>query len=266
VIACRGESRSKPFLMRAAAWIVDSGLSPAAVSRKGFCMSFQFLPFYTGDYLRDTRHLSPLKHGVYVLLLMHCWDQKGPVPLDEQESAGIANCRSTDEIDALRYILDKFFVRMDDGHYNKRMQAEIERAESISRARSDAGRLGYQARANQLPSKSRSIAKQVHLPLPPHHTPTPTTTPTKSKAFASSDLQSLSADTEVVERIPLNDGTEHPIDKAFVAELDRAYPSVDPPATLREIRAWCVANPAKRKTRTGVRRFINAWFSREQNK
>jgi uncharacterized protein YdaU (DUF1376 family) len=118
---------------------------------------------FTGDYLRDTRHLSPLKHGIYLLLLMHCWDQKGPVPLDEQEAAGIANCRSTDEIDALRYILERYFTRMIDGFYNHRMQQEVERSESISHARSEAGRKGYEARAKHLSGKSQAIAKQVHL-------------------------------------------------------------------------------------------------------
>ena len=95
-------------------------------------MSFAFLPIYTGDYLRDTRHLSPLKHGVYLLLLFHCWDQRGPLPIDEQECAGIANCRSGDEVEALRYVLARFFVRMDDGWYNKRMQREVGRANEIS--------------------------------------------------------------------------------------------------------------------------------------
>ena len=128
-------------------------------------MSFAYCPIYSGDYLRDTRHLSPAKHGIYFLLLLHCWDQKGPVPLDEQEAAGIANCRSGDEIDALRYVLTKFFVRMDDGWYNKRMQLEIERFENISRQRSSAGRLGYQAKAKQLASKCLADAK--HLPLSP---------------------------------------------------------------------------------------------------
>jgi uncharacterized protein YdaU (DUF1376 family) len=140
-------------------------------------MSFAFLPFYTGDYLRDTRHLSTSKHGIYLLLLMHCWDQKGPIPLDEQEAAGIANCRSTDEIEALRYILGKYFVRCEDGWYNDRMQREVDRADAISGARQSAGRAGANARmaklrerqanAQQLPSKSSASVQQVTLPPPP---------------------------------------------------------------------------------------------------
>jgi uncharacterized protein YdaU (DUF1376 family) len=102
-------------------------------------MSFAYLPIFTGDYLRDTRHLSPLRHGVYLLLLMHCWDQKGPVPLDEQEAAGIANCRSTDEVEALRYVLNRYFIQMDDGWYNKRMAKVIADAEQIAGYRRKGG-------------------------------------------------------------------------------------------------------------------------------
>lgn len=109
-------------------------------------MSFAYLPWYTGDYLRDTRHLTPMKHGIYLLLLAHCWDQQGPVPLDEQEAAGIANCRSADEIEALRYILNRYFVRMDDGWYNKRMQEEIERANAVSNKRAGAAKARWDAR------------------------------------------------------------------------------------------------------------------------
>ena len=145
-------------------------------------MSFAYLPWYTGDYLRDTRHLSPLKHGVYLLLLAHCWDQKGPIPLDEQECAGIANCRSSDEIESLRYIVARYFIRMEDGYYNARMQKEIERAESISHARSDAGRKGYQAKAKHLLSKSQATATTPTPTPTPIPIPIPTTTPKKSKS------------------------------------------------------------------------------------
>ena len=143
-------------------------------------MSFAFLPFYTGDYLRDTRHLTPLKHGVYILLLFHCWDQKGPLPLDEQECAGIANCRSADEVEALRYILSRFFTQMDDGWYNARMQREVERASAISIKRKSAGFKGYQAKAKQLPSKRSASAST----LTPTLTLTTTTT-SKGKAYVA---------------------------------------------------------------------------------
>lgn len=146
-------------------------------------MSFAYMPFYTGDYIRDTRHLTPMRHGVYVLALAHCWDTKGPMPLDEQECAGIVNARSADEIEALRYVLGKYFVRMDDGHYSPRMQKEIERSEAISRERAEAGRKGYEARAKQLTSKRQAIAKQVHLPPSPSPSLSPSPPPSPSPSL-----------------------------------------------------------------------------------
>lgn len=143
-------------------------------------MSFAYLPLFTGDYIRDTRHLTPMRHGVFLLALMYCWDSKGPMPLDEQECAGICNCRSADEVDALRYVLGKYFVRMVDGHYNRRMALEVEKSEAISGARSNAGKLGALAKAKHLPSKSQASAKQV--PLSPSPSPSLTPAPPASQA------------------------------------------------------------------------------------
>lgn len=101
------------------------------------------MPLYTGDYLRDTLHLSCSEHGIYLKLLMHCWDQKGPAPLDEHKLMGIVNARSGDEIEAMRRVLGEFFVCMDDGYYNQRMQREIERRGNISGNPSAAGKKSY---------------------------------------------------------------------------------------------------------------------------
>src|SRR5574343_824566 len=118
------------------------------------------MPVYTGDYHRDTRHLTPEEHGIYFLLLMHCWDQKGPVPLDERRQCGLVNARSGGEIESLRRVLQEFFVRMEDGWYNKRMQQEVARAEAISVKREDAGRRGANVRMRRL-REAQASAKQV---------------------------------------------------------------------------------------------------------
>jgi hypothetical protein len=88
----------------------------------------------------------------------------------------------------------------------------------------------------------------------------------ESKPIASSD-KSLSADANgnFVAYIPLVNGTEWGVSPAFQAELEAAYPEVDVPLTFKQIRAWCIANPQKRKTERGVARFINRWCEKEQN-
>ena len=136
-------------------------------------MRFAFLPFYTGDYLRDTRHLSMMEHGAYLMFLTYCWDQRGPIPLDERKQIGIVNARSKEEIEAMRAVLREFFVEMDDGWYNRRMQREIERAQALSSKRKLAGIKGFQAKAKHLLSKSQARAATLTLTTNPTTTKTP---------------------------------------------------------------------------------------------
>lgn len=47
------------------------------------------MPWYIGDYLRDTGNLSTEQHGAYLLLIAHCW-QHGALPPTAEERANIA--------------------------------------------------------------------------------------------------------------------------------------------------------------------------------
>lgn len=69
-----------------------------------------------------------------------------------------------------------------------------------------------------------------------------------------------------VEAVPLNDGTEWLPTTAEYEEYKRLYASVNVANEFKKIRAWCLSNPAKRKTKNGVKRFVNAWLAREQDK
>ena len=66
--------------------------------------------------------------------------------------------------------------------------------------------------------------------------------------------------------LPLNDGTEYPMTENLAAEYAELYPAVDVPQQFRGMRAWSLGHPNKRKTRRGVRAFINRWLNREQNR
>lgn len=236
-------------------------------------MSFAYLPLYTGDYLRDTQHLSCSEHGIYLKFLMHCWDQRGPVPLDERKQQGICNARSGDEIEAMRRVRQEFFICMEDGWYNERMQREIARSEEISTKREDAGRRGAnermrrfreaQANAKQVLSKSRANVKQVTLTPPPP--PVLSLSPDhKSEALAPSPSGVDAASAAI--SIPINDGSEYPIGQNLVDEWSRLYSDCDVMQTLKEIRGWNIANPSKRKTKSGILNHINRWLAKEHNR
>lgn len=74
------------------------------------------------------------------------------------------------------------------------------------------------------------------------------------------------ADAPPVISLPLNDGTFYDVSENDRAKWSQLYPNVDVLQQLRNMAGWCDANPTKRKTRGGIKRFITAWIAREQDK
>ena len=70
----------------------------------------------------------------------------------------------------------------------------------------------------------------------------------------------------VVITILLNDKSEYQITEDDVAAWKDLYQAVDIMQELRKMKGWADANPSKRKTRNGIKRFINSWLSKEQDK
>ena len=66
--------------------------------------------------------------------------------------------------------------------------------------------------------------------------------------------------------IPLKDGSEGEILTDFFNEMELTYGSVDIMAELKKARAWCLSNPEKRKTQRGLKKFVNGWMSRANDK
>ena len=66
--------------------------------------------------------------------------------------------------------------------------------------------------------------------------------------------------------LPLNDGSLFGITQNQVDKWAGLYPAVDIMQELRNMRGWLESNPKKRKTKTGILRFVNGWLSREQDR
>lgn len=87
---------------------------------------------------------------------------------------------------------------------------------------------------------------------------------TYSETIYSAEPQAASS--PEVCKLPLNDGSEFPIFESQSAEWGTLFPAVGVPQELRNMRAWLLANPTKRKTSRGVLRFVTSWLAREQDK
>ena len=163
-------------------------------------------------------------------------------------------------------------VMIKDDYYAKKCAEEEERAAKRSRHASIAAtaKHGSETASNgdtfcpSLPEQTKSI--QIN------------TNQNNSKQFKSeedkknlrSSCSELCESSEPAEppviKIPLNDGSEFPVYQKDIALWQETYQAVDVYQQLKEIRSWSDANPAKRKTQKGVRRFINMWLAKEQDK
>ncbi len=60
----------------------------------------------------------------------------------------------------------------------------------------------------------------------------------------------------------LKDGSDFEPEQSDIIQWQRCFPHCDVHAELAAMESWCDANPKKRKTPAGVKRFINAWLKR----
>lgn len=66
--------------------------------------------------------------------------------------------------------------------------------------------------------------------------------------------------------LTLNDKTEFEITDSHVSEWAQLYPAVDVMQELRKMKGWLNSNPKRRKTKSGILKFVNGWLSREQDR
>ena len=69
-----------------------------------------------------------------------------------------------------------------------------------------------------------------------------------------------------VAELPLNDNTVYGVTRQQADDFARLYPDVDVDRELCRMREWCLSNAEKRKSRNDIRRFINGWLSRAQER
>lgn len=82
-----------------------------------------------------------------------------------------------------------------------------------------------------------------------------------------SQLETANQQDPVLFSIPLKGKTNiHEVTQSELFELRELYPAVDVAQQFRSMIGWCKANPTRQKTSSGIKRFIHAWLSKEQDK
>src|SRR5581483_1607548 len=117
-----------------------------------------YIPFYVGDYLRETLDLSTEEHGAFILLLFCFWVADGVLPDNDKAFATVAKVDLETWKTQFRPRLARFF-KIEGGKWtHQRTVDERAKATRISALRSAAGRLGGRPK-KQMKSKSEANAK-----------------------------------------------------------------------------------------------------------
>ena len=66
-------------------------------------------------------------------------------------------------------------------------------------------------------------------------------------------------------KLPLNNKTEYAVSEKMILEWAELYQAVDIRQELRKMKGWLDSNPSKKKTKSGIKRFITNWLSRAQD-
>ena len=119
-----------------------------------------WMPWYIGDYLRDTTHLSVAEHGAYLLMMATAWQTHGLLPLKDDQLRRIARM-TPDEWEASRDTLIAFWTLTDYGYMQPRLSEELEQAKSLMKQKSAAGKEGAKARWENGDGKDARIPKLV---------------------------------------------------------------------------------------------------------
>jgi uncharacterized protein YdaU (DUF1376 family) len=152
-----------------------------------------------GDYAKKAGRLSMLQHGAYTLLIDACYDRESFPTF--AEAVDWAWASTTEEVEAVKFVLSKFFTLQTDGIYHqKRIEQELgeyrafcekqgQRGKKGGRPKNPAGKKKNPAGLNNNPKESLAKANES---LTTNHYPL-TTNQGNSKA--------LSANTDPANRI-----------------------------------------------------------------
>ena len=222
-------------------------------------MSRPWMPLYVADYLADTGHLTGAEHGAYLLLIMHYW-QTGGLPNDDDRLARIARA-TPEQWTIMRDTIAEFFG---EGWVHARIDDELKSAKESYERRACAGRKGGKAKING--KQSSGIAKAGLKQSQPHSSLRSEISGSIEPSSPEPEKSAPAADASpTVIELPCVSGETYPISEADVAEWRSAFPAVDIRQQLASARQWLIANPTRRKTQRGMRKFVVSWLDRRQN-
>lgn len=224
-----------------------------------------WVKFYASDWIGGTSGLTAAERGVYITIVALIYENDGPVKMDEARMARQCGITKASFRKAVSALIDVGkLIETDDGLMNDRCEKELSERANRAQKASVAASQKWSAKKQKNEKKQRQKTANASAKQCLEDAYTRSQKPEDIEANASCPEPEKSA--PVACRLPLVSGEEFDVLESDVSEWCEAFPAVDVRQQLRAMRAWLNANPNKRKTARGIKRFIVSWLDREQNR
>lgn len=124
-------------------------------------MKRPWMPLYVADFIADTTQLGATETGIYIRLIMHCW-QHGSIPRDDRKLALISHCDVRLWRQYRETTLQFFDVVDASTMQHKRVSKEIRRSEEISNKRKNAALQKHSKCTAIAPANGSAIVYTLH--------------------------------------------------------------------------------------------------------
>jgi len=234
-----------------------------------------YMPWWLGDYRRDTADLSCLEHGAYLQLLAELWLARGYLSYDPERLARRIHLDPTLWAPVWKAI-ERFFDVFEGRISQKRLLRELEKARQMRGVLSRAGKRGAAAKWGHAATKDgQAIARPMAEGWQSSPSPDPDQTgrgEDSSSSPAPAPRATGAADeAEALLLFPVvrgrrSNAQEWRFTEAEATVLREGFPHLDVISEARKAWAWIVAKPERRKTAKGMLPFLVGWLGRAQNR
>lgn len=149
-----------------------------------------------GDYAKKAGRLSMLQHGAYTLLMDACYDRE-QFPTRDQAIEWVW-ASSTAEVEAVEFVLSKFFVLKDGVYVQNRIQEELEDYHSKAETNKRIA-IERETKRREKNTNRAKASPDDHEPPPNQEPLTKNQEPKKNRFDAKASLMALGVDEQVAE-------------------------------------------------------------------
>ena len=205
-----------------------------------------WFPFYCGDYISDTMHLTREQHGAYLFLIMHCWQNEGKIKNDQKTIKNVAQISSKKLTEILQ------FFREENGYL---VHKRIEREYTKALAKKELQRKRTEAASAARWKKTKSVTDTVTDTVTDSPSPSPLHNSKELKEDKAKALSKKKQKEDLLEKLCLEDIQTWLDGKRALGK----YHAVDEDRLLEFFKDYCRANNKEYKNYQAAFRNSFEW-------